>query len=113
MLRVKRSVQATYNTKVNFMSYQMHASATDQSKVAGELNAADKMAQLEAQAHQLIIKENAQKKLGSGDGRISFIRGESRTSKASVIDNPDEINIEDIDDDDENANNQEIENDPI
>lgn len=99
MLRVKRSVQATYNTKVNFMSYQMHASSTNQSKVAGELNAADKMAQLEAQAHQLIVEENAQKKLQSNDERISFVRGESRTTIASAIDNPDEIDIENINDD--------------
>lgn len=104
MLRVKRSVQATYNTKVNFMSYQMHASIAGQAKMAGELNAADKMAQLEAQAQQLMAEENTQKKLGSGDGRISFVRGESRTSKIAVTDNPDEINIDDIgdlDDDDD------------
>lgn len=36
MLRIKRSVQAQYNTQVNFMSAQMLAAATKEVQVTGD-----------------------------------------------------------------------------
>uniref|UniRef100_A0AC35G3K7 Pre-mRNA-splicing factor SYF1 n=1 Tax=Panagrolaimus sp. PS1159 TaxID=55785 RepID=A0AC35G3K7_9BILA len=103
MLRVKRSVQATYNTNVNYMSAQMLASIGGKAEMAGELSAADSMAQLEARAQQLAAEEAAAKKGfgSSGDGRIAFVRGESKTTQQNAVENPDEIAIDDIDDDDE------------
>ena len=50
MLRIKRSVQATYNTNVNYMSAQMIAAA-GATKLPGEgATAGDTMAVLEAKA---------------------------------------------------------------
>ena len=37
MLRIKRSVQAQYNTQVNFMSAQMLATASKEVQITGEL----------------------------------------------------------------------------
>lgn len=102
MLRVKRSVQASYNTRVNYMSYQMHAGAAgsgangEGQTLAGELNAADKMAQLEAQAQQMLAMEKGMAATTVGSGKISFVRGESRSTKAVATENPAEINIDDI-----------------
>lgn len=105
MLRVKRSVQATYNTNVNYMSAQMLATIGGKAEMAGELSAADSMAQLEAKAQRIAQEEAmASKKLAvpaGGDGRISFVRGESKTTKESVTENPEEIAVDD-DDEDEN-----------
>lgn len=57
MLRIKRSVQATYNTQVNFMSSQM-LKATTSSTGTGErdhsiLSAADEILKLHARTFQL------------------------------------------------------------
>ena len=69
---MKRSVQATYNTNVNYMSgnsyleltiflilAQMLASLGAKTEMAGELSAADSMAQLEARAAQIAHEEAA------------------------------------------------------
>ncbi|KAI3420993.1 hypothetical protein GPALN_014620 [Globodera pallida] len=99
MLRVKRSVQATYNTSVNYMSAQMLASLGGQTEMAGELSAADSMAQLEARATQIALEEAAiaaKKVLPATDGRISFVRGESRTTTEARAENPEEIDIDNI-----------------
>jgi hypothetical protein len=133
---VKRSVQATYNTNVNYMSgeilliepsnknainpfqfiAQMLASLGGKAEMAGELSAADSMAQLEARAAQMAQEEAAlaaRKKLPAGgcflnwnfkwnftkvftDGRISFIRGESKTTQETTVENPEEIDIDNI-----------------
>ncbi|KAI1715467.1 pre-mRNA-splicing factor syf1 [Ditylenchus destructor] len=85
MLRVKRSVQATYNTNVNYMSAQMLATLGGKAEMAGELSAADSMAQLEARAQQIAQDEAmAAKKLAlgaGGDTRISFVRAPSALEK--------------------------------
>jgi hypothetical protein len=57
----------------------------------------------------------ASKKLAlgaGGDNRISFVRGESRTTRQAVTENPEEINIDDVEveeDDDEEEGNEEME----
>ena len=102
MLRIKRSVQATYNTNVNFMSAQMLATIGGKAEMAGELGAADTLAQLEAKAQQMAAEEAASKKgFGSSDGQIRFVRGESKTTQDNVAENPDEISIGDDSDEDE------------
>lgn len=101
MARLKRSVQATYNTNVNYMSAQMLASLGGKAEMAGELSAADSMAQLEARAHQL-AQEEAMVKKKSNDNRISFVRGESKTVQESRTENLDEIDIDEIEEEPEN-----------
>uniref|UniRef100_A0A914D5Y1 BUB1 N-terminal domain-containing protein n=1 Tax=Acrobeloides nanus TaxID=290746 RepID=A0A914D5Y1_9BILA len=108
MLRVKRSVQATYNTNVNYMSAQMLASIGGQAEVAGELSAADSMALLEARAQKIAQAEAAAGKpprLAQTEGRaITFVRGESKTTQEAVTENPEEIDIgEDEDEEMEEA----------
>uniref|UniRef100_A0A183CDC4 Pre-mRNA-splicing factor SYF1 n=1 Tax=Globodera pallida TaxID=36090 RepID=A0A183CDC4_GLOPA len=115
MLRVKRSVQATYNTsffldrewvvvlpgafQLVARPAQMLASLGGQTEMAGELSAADSMAQLEARATQIALEEAAiaaKKVLPATDGRISFVRGESRTTTEARAENPEEIDIDNI-----------------
>ena len=112
MLRVKRSVQATYNTNVNYMSAQMLATLGGRAEMAGELSAADSMAQLEARAHQMAQEEaSSAKKIGiPSDNRISFVRGESKTTSTKVTENPEEIDIGDIDEDEEDGASGEDDN---
>ena len=98
MLRIKRSVQASFNTQVNFMSAQMIASTAQ--------NEATKMSELETALIEEASKENIPKRDG-----IQFIRSNETVNKESVINvkvnNPDEINIdEDDENDDENEENQ-------
>lgn len=96
MLRIKRSVQATYSTNVNYMSAQMIA-AVGAVKLPGETpTAADSMAVLEAKA-QLVAE---QQKAGSG-GNIAFIRGASKTTQLNTTENPDEIDIDGEDEEEE------------
>lgn len=103
MARLKRSVQATYNTNVNYMSAQMLASLGGKAEMAGELSAADSMAQLEARAHQLAQEEAMAKKKGTNN-RISFVRGESKTVQESRTENVDEIDIDEIEEEPEIKN---------
>uniref|UniRef100_A0A914ZK27 Pre-mRNA-splicing factor SYF1 n=1 Tax=Parascaris univalens TaxID=6257 RepID=A0A914ZK27_PARUN len=107
MLRIKRAVQATYNTSVNVMSAQMLAT-TD---VAEPGTAGDSMAVLEARAQKIAEEEGsgAMKNVIAG-ANIRFVRGESKTAQVSVTENPDEINI-DEDEDDDGEEEQQIEED--
>lgn len=109
MLRIKRSVQATYNTNVNYMSAQMIAAA-GATKLPGEgATAGDTMAVLEAKAqlvcfflyfeHYIIFQVAEQQQ--KNNGNISFIRGASKTTQQSTTENPDEIDIGGGDDEEE------------
>lgn len=93
MLRIKRSVQATYNTQVNMMAAQMvHSSAPP---VEAQR---DGMRLLEAKAIE-IAAVAPPKPSGSN---IMFVRGETQgLSEKDKVVNPDEIDIDDDDDDDE------------
>merc|ERR1711963_579305 len=102
MLRIKRSVQHTYNTQVNMMSAQMLSGAIqnsvpappakqDDMKMLEEKMSADKENRPDAQARS----------------NIMFVRGETQSKEAEeaqknqAISNPDEIDIDDDDDESE------------
>ncbi|CDQ72139.1 unnamed protein product [Oncorhynchus mykiss] len=104
MLRIKRSVQATYNTQVNFMSSQMMkatTNATISDLAPGQLGL-DDMKLLEQQAQQLAAEAEQDKpKLKE---KILFVRSDTSRSELAELAkqaNPDEIDIEDEDGDDE------------
>ncbi|VDM85766.1 unnamed protein product, partial [Strongylus vulgaris] len=87
MLRVKRSVQQTYNTSVKHMSAQMIAAGA--AKAAEEIKSTNAMQLLERQSDK-------------SAGGIAFVRGASKTTQMDTTENPDEINV-DVDDDDEDG----------
>ncbi|RVE48793.1 hypothetical protein evm_006567 [Chilo suppressalis] len=89
MLRIKRSVQATYNTQVNMMSAQMLSSAAQAAGTVSDLapGMKDGMRMLEAKAAEMAVQSK---------GNIMFVRGETQGLKESTekVVNPDEINID-------------------
>ncbi|VEN48937.1 unnamed protein product [Callosobruchus maculatus] len=106
MLRIKRSVQAVYNTQVNMMSAQMLSSAGSSAGTVADLapGAKDGMRLLEAKAAEM-----ATSAAGSSKG-ISFVRGEVQGDKKARVVNPDEIDIgDDEDDEDEDDAEEEVE----
>ncbi|XP_041370766.1 pre-mRNA-splicing factor SYF1-like [Gigantopelta aegis] len=97
MLRIKRSVQAIYNTQVNFMSAQMLAvtgvMGDNPAPVGGE---ADQMQKLEERARQLA--EEAVLDQPKKDKNILFVRSDTTTEELgdmAKIANPEEITIDD------------------
>ncbi|VDP39338.1 unnamed protein product [Heligmosomoides polygyrus] len=86
MLRIKRSVQQTYNTSVKHMSAQMIAAGT--AKAAQEMKSANAMQMLDSQTDR------------PAGGNIAFVRGASKTTQMDTTENPDEITI-DVDDEEE------------
>ncbi|XP_023241197.1 pre-mRNA-splicing factor SYF1-like [Centruroides sculpturatus] len=116
MLRMKRSVQATYNTQVHFMSSQMLTAAVAAAGGTPEIPTAlqDKMKLLEAKAQALA--EEAQKDVPKMPGRkdILFVRGgttatEEELAELSKTTNPDEIAIDDDFESDDDEKVEEIE----
>lgn len=105
MLRIKRSVQATYNTQVNMMSAQMLSNAGQSAGTVADLapGAKDGMRMLEAKAAEMVAPSLMQK-----GGNIMFVRGETQgqnrdgTDTTRVV-NPDEIAIDDDDEENENG----------
>lgn len=89
MLRIKRSVQATYNTQVNMMSAQMLSSAAQAAGTVSDLapGMKDGMRMLEAKAAEMAVQNK---------GNIMFVRGETQGLKDSSdkVVNPDEIDID-------------------
>lgn len=89
MLRIKRSVQATYNTQVNMMSAQMLSSAAQAAGTISDLapGMKDGMRMLEAKAAEMAVQSK---------GNILFVRGETQGLKDSgdKVVNPDEIDID-------------------
>jgi pre-mRNA-splicing factor SYF1 len=98
MLRIKRSVQATYNTQVNMMSAQI-PSSTEPAKSA--------MQTLEAKAMETNYKQTLVS--AAVGANIAFVRGEvqggdykKKPNEEGTVYNPDEIDI-DMDDDEESG----------
>lgn len=100
MLRVKRSVQAQFNTQVNFMSTQMLAAAsgftTDLNP--SELGAGvDEMALLEERAKK--IAEDAKKDQPKPKSTMTFVKSSNEKEEMEALvkaeNNPDEIELED------------------
>lgn len=104
MLRIKRSVQATYNTQVNMMSAQMLSSAAQAAGTISDLapGMKDGMRMLEAKAAEIAVQSK---------GNIMFVRGETQGLKEQdKVVNPDEI---DIDEESENSEDEEGEVAPV
>ncbi|CAH1970535.1 unnamed protein product [Acanthoscelides obtectus] len=100
MLRIKRSVQAVYNTQVNMMSAQMLSSAGSSAGTVADLapGAKDGMRLLEAKAAEMATTSAA---AAGGSKGIAFVRGETQGDKKARVVNPDEIDIGDDDEDDD------------
>lgn len=109
MLRIKRSVQATYNTQVNFMSAQMLAAQNK--KQEGNAEPEDEMQQLEARARQM-AQESLQEK-AQANKKLLFVRSSTTTEELGEMtktNNPEEIDIGDEEDEtDEEEDVEEIE----
>uniref|UniRef100_A0A1A9WIW5 Suppressor of forked domain-containing protein n=1 Tax=Glossina brevipalpis TaxID=37001 RepID=A0A1A9WIW5_9MUSC len=111
MLRIKRSVQATYNTQVNMMAAQFINSVN----ATAESSNTDAMRQLDAKVTAVNEQKERQALKNQTSSNIMFVRGEThgRGNNDKVI-NPDEIDIGDSDedadedeDDDEDQSNAE------
>ncbi|CAK8697921.1 unnamed protein product [Clavelina lepadiformis] len=105
MLRIKRSVQATYNTQVNFMSAQMLSASGNLTGTTSDLapgNENDGMQLLEQKASQAAARSQMEEKKPKQS--ILFVRSDKNNETASNINvhqNPDEIEIDDEESDDE------------
>ncbi|CAG9566666.1 unnamed protein product [Danaus chrysippus] len=100
MLRIKRSVQATYNTQVNMMSAQMLGSAAQAAGTISDLapGMKDGMRLLEAKAAEMAVQSK---------GNIMFVRGETQGLKENdKVVNPDEIDIDDEESDNSNEDEE-------
>lgn len=101
MLRIKRSIQAIYNTQFNMMAVQyMNSSANEDGERAGGA-----MSQLEAKAKDVLL---AQSRIitnteNPADSQIRFVRGETQgvAGDKTKVANPDEIDIGDSEDDED------------
>lgn len=95
MLRVRRSVEASYNVNVTLTSVQMRVDAERkaQETTSGSVNPMDS---LDQQAQSSDGGSVMQASLNKGS--IQFVRGSSKTIQQDTTENPDEI---DLDDDDE------------
>ena len=109
MLRVKRSVQAVYNTQVNMMASAMMKETGAVGTVSDlapslTLGLKDDMWRLEAKGAESDVKATGG---GGGAGsNIMFIRGETQSQAvhdSATAENPDEIDISDEDEDDDDA----------
>merc|ERR1719391_1373199 len=107
MLRVKRSVQAVYNTQVNMMASAMMKETSNVGTVSDlaptlTLGLKDDMWKLEAKGAESDVKSAG----GGGAGsNIMFIRGETQSkavNESATAENPDEIDISDDDDEETN-----------
>jgi pre-mRNA-splicing factor SYF1 len=110
MLRIKRSVQATFNTQVNFMSAQISAvsdtPATDMKALERAVEEEEKEGQEEDDEE---VVESIIPEASSGKSAITFVRsqlGGDATARAegdgpSKTMNPDEIDIDEDEEEDE------------
>ncbi|XP_074881377.1 pre-mRNA-splicing factor SYF1 [Buteo buteo] len=102
MLRIKRSVQATYNTQVNFMASQMlkvYSNATGTvSDLAPGQSGLDDMKLLEQRAEQLAAE--ARRDTPRPPEKVLFVRAEGPREALAALSqqgNPDEIDLGDED----------------
>ncbi|XP_055384493.1 pre-mRNA-splicing factor syf1 homolog [Condylostylus longicornis] len=112
MLRIKRSVQATYNTQVNMMAAQMvNTSLGTVADLAP--GAQDGMRLLEAKAAEMAKHkptESSQSISKPAPSNILFVRGETTgTGEKDKVINPDEIDIGDSDEDEDENDEEEME----
>ncbi|XP_043388947.1 pre-mRNA-splicing factor SYF1 isoform X3 [Chelonia mydas] len=113
MLRIKRSVQATYNTQVNFMASQMLKVSSNATGTVSDLapgqSGMDDMKLLEQRAEQLAAE--AERDKPRSKEKILFVRSDASRSELAALSrqvNPDEIDI----DEDEEEGDESEENEP-
>lgn len=109
MLRIKRSVQATYNTQVNMMAAQFLNTNSGAAADAGAGSGSDAMRMLEEKARQAAA-EAKQKPSQTTSSNIMFVRGETQggsKTKDNTVVNPDEIDIGDSDEEDDDEDEAE------
>jgi len=108
MLRIKRSVQAVYNTQVNMMASAMMNNDSGGLGTVADLAPSltmglkDDMWRLEARGAESDVKNGGG--TGSNQSNIMFVRGETQSKAVQEMvsaENPDEIDISEDDDDDE------------
>jgi pre-mRNA-splicing factor SYF1 len=112
MLRIKRSVQAVYNTQVNMMASAMMSESGGLGTVADlapslTMGLKDDMWRLEARGAESDVKGG-----GSQQSNIMFVRGETQSKAVEEMvtaDNPDEIDISEDEDDEEGTEEKEEE----
>ena len=114
MLRVKRSVQAVYNTQVNMMASAMMKETGGLGTVSDlapslTLGLKDDMWRLEAKGAESDVKNAGGGAGGAGGAgsNIMFIRGETQSQAvhdSATAENPDEIDISDEEDDEAEPN---------
>lgn len=113
MLRIKRSVQAQFNTQVNFMSAQMLAAAASKSAGAGTEEAvSDDMQLLEQQAQAVAAAKAKTDVAAKLKEKVLFVRAETSqgdNENNEPVANPEEIDIDDDDDDDDEDENRDEE----
>ncbi|XP_006008659.1 pre-mRNA-splicing factor SYF1 [Latimeria chalumnae] len=113
MLRIKRSVQATYNTQVNFMASQMLKASSNATGTVSDLapgqGGMDDMRLLEQKAQQLASEADQEKP--KPKDKILFVRSDASQSELAELAkqaNPDEINIDEDEDEDEENEPEEV-----
>jgi len=112
MLRIKRSVQAVYNTQVNMMASAMMSESGGLGTVADlapslTMGLKDDMWRLEARGAESDVKGG-----GSQQSNIMFVRGETQSKAVEDMvtsENPDEIDISEDEDDEEDEGKEEKE----
>ncbi|XP_057327392.1 pre-mRNA-splicing factor syf1 homolog [Microplitis mediator] len=106
MLRIKRSVQAMYNTQINMMTAQMLNSTVPQTE-----NTVDAMRLLDIKAAGAAAEGKAP---AASRGTISFVRGVTEGGKDDGrVKNPDEIDIDMDEDEDEDDADEEMEEEEV
>ena len=116
MLRIKRTVQAQYNTQVNFMSAQLLAAQS----AAQDAEAKNDMEKLEEQVTGIAEDTRKDKpSVAAGQKAVLFVRGETtqpaELGEAANTVNPEEIALDDEDDEEDEAesSDDDIEKDDI
>ncbi|CAI5439304.1 unnamed protein product [Caenorhabditis angaria] len=110
MLRVRRSVEASYNVNVTLTSVQMRVDAERKAQETTSGSSSNAMEQLDQQNSG---ENSTITQVSMNKGNISFVRGAGKTVQQDTTENPDEIDLGDDDDDDreegENDENEDME----
>ncbi|XP_065075473.1 pre-mRNA-splicing factor syf1 homolog [Ochlerotatus camptorhynchus] len=103
MLRIKRSIQATYNTQINMMSATLINSAV----TGAGSEAKNAMRALEVKAAETSARAIAA--VRASGGNIMFVRGETQggSKKGDKVLNPDEIDIDEGEEKEDEAEGEE------
>ncbi|XP_050403094.1 pre-mRNA-splicing factor SYF1 [Patella vulgata] len=101
MLRIKRSVQATYNTQVNFMSAQILVASGKKTESSDGIEN-NEMRKLEEKARQLA--EESVRDQPAAEKKLLFVRSSTTTEELGEMtktNNPEEIDIDEFESDED------------